>query len=86
LVNHEEAEIDVSVERTRRGQGKGALIVGLGTKILLQEKSLRGFHAFVRPENLGSLKIFEKAGFVKIDKENLKGYEAIHYFRTGSRE
>lgn len=37
------------------------------------------FHAFIRPNNLASIRTFEKGGFRKTDSANMKGQEALKY-------
>ena len=58
-----EAQVDISVARERRGSGIAALLIAQGAQAAFCETPVRRLHACIKPENLPSLRAFEKAGF-----------------------
>lgn len=76
-----EAEISVSIERSKRGLGCGAGIIDLAVMEVFRTTAVEVVHAFVKPENAGSLKTFARADFMRLGMENVKGSLAIHCIR-----
>jgi UDP-2,4-diacetamido-2,4,6-trideoxy-beta-L-altropyranose hydrolase len=58
-----EAEIHVSVAGERRGQGWGARLLRAAVERAGRELRVRRIHAYIKSENAGSLRTFQKAGF-----------------------
>jgi UDP-2,4-diacetamido-2,4,6-trideoxy-beta-L-altropyranose hydrolase len=69
--------ISVSVAPEFRGLGYGTAIIALS----LDEFQYRHFavHAYIKPDNLASIRAFEKAGFVDQGMATVKDSPAIHY-------
>jgi len=74
-----EAEIDVSIDRLRRRSGYGTILIDRVIRRIFATKSLRVVHAFIKPENEGSIRTFEKAQFEKMGSEQKNGVVALHY-------
>lgn len=47
---------------------------------------MRIVHALIRVENTASMRAFEKAGFVGVGFETVKGYQAKHYVYDASSD
>ena len=77
-----EGEIDVSLSASKRGSGYGSRLVDLGVRRIFSTTDLVQVHAFIRPQNTRSMLAFERAGFIKVGEELVKGHPAIHYSRT----
>jgi RimJ/RimL family protein N-acetyltransferase len=77
--NNGEAEIDVSVAQEFRGAGYGSLLIEEALREALRANQITKVNAFVRPENAASARAFEKAGFLRLAEEQVKGNPAIHY-------
>jgi len=77
----EGGEIDVSVSRGCRGRGYGSKIVHLGVEAAFEERSTdaNALHAYVKPENDASQRVFASAGFRSLGERNVNGHRAIHY-------
>lgn len=71
-------EVDVSIARSMRGRGFGSEVIKLGMQALWEEDPGARVHAFIKPENLASVKAFEQAGFRRIGTEEVRGHTAIH--------
>ena len=72
-------ETDISMARGWRGCGLAGDLLRLGMHTMEEKGSNLRFHAFVKPANLASVKMFGKAGFKKTGTEQLRGHEAIHF-------
>ena len=77
-----EAEIDVSIEKSRRGLGYGSLLISKAVEEVFRTTRIRTVHAFIKPGNEGSTRAFEKAKFVRLRIETVKGSTAEHYLRV----
>lgn len=68
------AEVHISVATEKRGLGYGSVILRLACERVLAEAEVKSLVAHVRPENVLSLRIFEKAGFIRQGTEVVKGH------------
>jgi len=73
-----DAEIDISVARELRGQGLGVELIRQAMQSLWSATSCVRLHAFVKPENVVSVKAFEKGGFRRVGMGEVQGNEAVH--------
>jgi RimJ/RimL family protein N-acetyltransferase len=69
------AEIDVSIAPTRRRQGYGTQAVRLACARLFETRRVSRVVARVRAENMASIRMFERAGFVHEGPQQVKGLE-----------
>ena len=79
--SRDEGDIDVSLAPEARGAGYGSVLINLGVRQIFETTATQRVHAFIRPENLASMRAFERAGFSKLGDEQVKGHAAIHYMR-----
>lgn len=77
-----EADIHVSIARHRRRSGYGSLLIALAVDELFRVTPIRAVHAFIKPENTGSIKAFEHAEFCCTGVETIHGCTALHYLRV----
>ena len=77
--NEHEAEIDICVDKNLRGSGYGSILIHLALEKIFCCTSVRKIHAFVKADNQRSTKLFEKAGFKKLEMGVVKGNLALHY-------
>ena len=81
-----EAEIDVSVDRSKRGLGYGSVMIRMAVEEMFPVPLVRGVHAFIKPDNRGSIKTFERAKFKPLGVETVRGNTARHYVWVKSNE
>lgn len=81
-----EAKIDVSIDRSKRGLGYGNHVINMAAEEIFSATAVRTIHAFIKLDNKSSMKAFEKAKFKKLGIETVKGIEALHYARTRGNE
>lgn len=79
-----EAEIDVSIERGKRGLGYGSLLISEAVEEVFHTIPIQIIHAFVKPHNEASMRAFEKANFKRQATKTVRGNIAIHYIRSKS--
>ena len=71
------AEVNVSLVREQRGRGYGRVAIQRACADLIRTVPVSRFVAHVRPENVASVRAFDKAGFVEQGKEVIKGCQAL---------
>lgn len=66
--------IDYSVDKKNRGMGLGTVALEMAmTEALNSKISFKSFIAFVKFTNAGSIKVFEKLGFINVKNESIEG-------------
>ncbi len=75
------AEIDVSIDRERRGMGYGKLILDLSAKELFRTTMVKAIDSFIKIDNVKSIKAFEKAGYKRMGLLILHGEPSVRYIR-----
>jgi UDP-2,4-diacetamido-2,4,6-trideoxy-beta-L-altropyranose hydrolase len=71
-------DVGVSLDKKMRGQGLAAQLIESGVQQVLTNNRGARIHAFVKPENLASVKAFERAAFRNDGRDQLRGHAAIH--------
>jgi UDP-2,4-diacetamido-2,4,6-trideoxy-beta-L-altropyranose hydrolase len=75
----ERAVINISVDRSFRGQGYGAAIIELASSKIFSITRVQRIVGYVKLGNRQSSRAFEKAGFRETAKEKLHGFEVTSY-------
>ncbi|GAB4407518.1 MAG: hypothetical protein Fur0044_00480 [Anaerolineae bacterium] len=73
-----EAEVDISLDTTKRGLGYGSLLISLGVKYLVRQASITEIHSWVKVENRASIRAFTKAGFILQEQGLVKQQQYVH--------
>lgn len=82
-----EPVIDISVDKQFRGKGFAVEIIKRITEVFFREKRFQDVNAYVKLNNVPSLRAFETAGFQMSGKEIVKGQEAMHLrLKRGSHD
>ena len=80
-IHKNRAIIDISFTEQFRGKGLSERIIDEAYhKLFLGHNSVTQILAYIRPENISSLKTFEKSGF-KFVKENQINNQLFHLYR-----
>ena len=77
-ITHKEATISVAVSQPFRGCGYGRQVILLGCQKIGQYSGIEKINAYVKPNNLASLKVFLKCGFQNIGETIVKDQPALH--------
>lgn len=71
------AEIDISIESSRRNKGYGSTTLKLACQYALEKFNIAKVIAHIKEENKASITAFAKAGFINKASLDFKGYKAI---------
>jgi len=77
----ESAEINVSVDRQRRGLGYGKLILELATEEFFRSTPVRTINAFIKIGNIKSIRAFEKAQYMRVGPLTKQREPSVLYVR-----
>lgn len=74
------AVVNVSIDKTFRGQGYGTSLIRLGSERIFHDcRRLNTLHAWIKPENEGSIRAFKKAGYSLEKTGTYKGHRSELY-------
>ena len=71
--------ISVSLDATRRGKNLGALLIWSACQKHFRESGVETIHALIKPDNVASIRAFEKAGFEPAGQTEVKGCAALRF-------
>ncbi len=74
----DKATLSISMDRAFRGRGLGLQVLRAACREFFSQRPRAAIHAWVRPENDASLRIFRKAGFTDHARETINGCPALH--------
>lgn len=83
LQGESEAVISLSIAAPRRGRGLGTEAIRLGTAEATRSARLSAVHAYIKPENAGSLRAFAAAGYAPPKRVTYRGTAALRMTWTG---
>ena len=86
-VDGNEAEISVSTDRKLRGQGYGRTLICEGSLEVFASSNVETINAYIKPDNVPSVRAFLQAGFKDAGRAMIRGHQAIHLVlrRDGAR-
>jgi UDP-2,4-diacetamido-2,4,6-trideoxy-beta-L-altropyranose hydrolase len=76
-IKDEIAALSVNVAPQFRGRGWGRELIMFSTRSVVRARSARRVHAFVKPENQGSIRLFEASRFRSVGKERIADQDAL---------
>jgi UDP-2,4-diacetamido-2,4,6-trideoxy-beta-L-altropyranose hydrolase len=74
-----ECDIAVSLAKAWRGRGLAVSLISQAVCSMLSSHRSTRVHAFVKADNVASLKTFEKSGFVRVGMTETRGLLAVHF-------
>jgi len=72
-----QAEVNINVAPDERGKGYGTALLKIAVPWLLEHHGAQKVIAHIKPDNLPSIKTFQKAGFHICDLERFKGQDCF---------
>jgi UDP-2,4-diacetamido-2,4,6-trideoxy-beta-L-altropyranose hydrolase len=78
-VDGDEAVISVSLAPGQRGRGYGSQIIQLASQRVFDSTTIQLIHAYIKPDNLSSIRAFTKAGFSPSGSVEIQGNLARDY-------
>lgn len=73
------AVVSVTVAPEARGQGLGPLLVWLAARRYFEQTDVDAIDAYIKPDNVASVRAFGKAGYRPAGSTVLEGHDALHY-------
>jgi RimJ/RimL family protein N-acetyltransferase len=80
-LNGSDAELNISLAKDKRGAGLAVALIEAGVCEVFARTECVRVHAFVKPENTVSARAFERARFVRLGTEQVRGNAAAHFLR-----
>ncbi len=77
-----DADVHINLAKAKRGSGLAIPAIHAAMRILFSSRSCERVHAYVKPANAASVRVFEKAGFERLTSTTVKGNSALHFMRT----
>jgi RimJ/RimL family protein N-acetyltransferase len=77
----ESAEIDVSIDRERRGSGYCKLILELAANELFRTTKVRTINSIIKIDNIKSIRAFKKAQYMRVSRLTMQGEPSVLYVR-----
>lgn len=71
-------EVSISLSSRIRGRGLASELIETGVRELMKSNGSSRIHAYVKPENVPSVKSFERARFERLGVEQIRGRAVVH--------
>ena len=82
LIGDGEFEIAVSIDQRHRASGYGGRLIQMTTDDFLSTGELRTIHAYIKPENIASIRAFTRAGYENVGVAERRGSLCEHLVRS----
>ena len=79
-----EGVLSVSVASNQRGIGYGHALLVRACQVAFETRGLTRIHAYIKPENKASVRLFQKAGFEEHGTVTIGDYSALHLTKSGA--
>jgi len=76
-LENNQVEVNINVAPDERGKGYGAEMLKMAVPWLFKHHGAQKVIAYIKPDNLASIKTFQKAGFRVCDLERFKGEDCF---------
>lgn len=73
------AVVSVSLAPNQRGRGYSDQIIQLASQQIFENTAVKLIHAYIKPDNVASIRAFTKAGFVSGGTTEMEGHSALHF-------
>jgi UDP-2,4-diacetamido-2,4,6-trideoxy-beta-L-altropyranose hydrolase len=73
------AVMSINLAPGLRGRGLGSATMDLASDQLFRETNAQAIHAYVKPDNEPSVRLFQNAGFTRQATVSMQGQQAIHF-------
>jgi UDP-2,4-diacetamido-2,4,6-trideoxy-beta-L-altropyranose hydrolase len=79
-----EGVLSLSVASNQRGNGYGQALLVRACQVAFETRGLNQIHAFIKPENKASVRLFQKAGFEEHGTVTIGDYPALRLTKSGA--
>lgn len=84
-LRNQEASMSLSLGKIYRGKGYGTELIRMATQKIFDRYSIDRIHAYIKPDNISSIRAFKKAGFAKIGATIFQRHPALHFIIERNR-
>ncbi|NEO03927.1 MAG: GNAT family N-acetyltransferase, partial [Moorea sp. SIO3I7] len=77
-IDHNEATVSICVNSEHRGQGYGSTLINLASTAIFRTSHTAKINAYIKPDNLASIRAFLKAGFKEVETLTLKDKNGVN--------
>jgi RimJ/RimL family protein N-acetyltransferase len=81
-ITQKEATISLALAESFRGKGYGSNLILLGCKKLGQNSVIERINAYIKPDNLGSIRAFVRSGFREVGGKIVYDQQALHLIKN----
>lgn len=81
-MENDDATLSINIAPGRRGKGYGKELALQGARRLFRAKHMRSIHAYSKPDNTASARLFLGAGFSQEEPMEIRGHPALHFTLT----
>jgi RimJ/RimL family protein N-acetyltransferase len=78
-IENQEAVASIGLASSLRGRGLGLAVLLKATALFFENSNAKKIHAFIKPTNHASIRVFEAAGFRWLEETQCKSQPAHHY-------
>jgi RimJ/RimL family protein N-acetyltransferase len=78
-IEDQEAIVSIGLASSLRGRGLGLAVLLKATALFFENSNAKKIHAFIKPTNHASIRVFEAAGFRWLEETQCKSQPAHHY-------
>ena len=78
-IENQEAIVSIGLASCQRGRGLGLAALLKATALFFENSNSKKIHAFIKPTNHASMRLFEAAGFSWLEETQCKSHTAHHY-------
>jgi UDP-2,4-diacetamido-2,4,6-trideoxy-beta-L-altropyranose hydrolase len=78
-ITQPDAVVSIDLAAGFRGKGLGGMALAMATEDLFQTTEVATVHAYVKPDNEPSIKLFNSAKFARRGVESVRGRPAVHF-------
>jgi UDP-2,4-diacetamido-2,4,6-trideoxy-beta-L-altropyranose hydrolase len=79
------AQVSLTIDSQYRGKGLAIALIERGVGYMFRHTWVEEIHAIIKPANVRSIKVFEKAGFKKVGLRQIWDQKALHYVLSRNR-
>jgi RimJ/RimL family protein N-acetyltransferase len=78
-IEDQEAIVSIGLASSLRGRGLGLTVLLNATALFFENSKVKKIHAFIKPTNHASIRVFDAAGFRWLEETQCKSQTANHY-------
>jgi RimJ/RimL family protein N-acetyltransferase len=78
-IENQQAIVSIGLASCQRGRGLALAVLLKATALFFENSNSKKIHAFIKPTNHASMRLFEAAGFSWLEETQCKSQTAYHY-------